>query len=98
LAIGEEGLHREVEVWLSPKLPALGEDFVSDSEVFLPILIKQVPLFLACLVFLISSKSKGIFCLVVRPASNLNMRFCANDLDIPPTKLWLDLWQIREAL
>jgi hypothetical protein len=31
-ALGEEGLHRELEVWLSPKLPALGEHSVSGSE------------------------------------------------------------------
>jgi hypothetical protein len=31
LALSKEGLHRELEVWLSPKLPALGEDSVSGS-------------------------------------------------------------------
>jgi hypothetical protein len=30
-ALGEERLHQELEVWLSPKLPALGEDSVSGS-------------------------------------------------------------------
>jgi hypothetical protein len=36
-ALGEEGLHRELEIWLSPKLPALGEDSVSGSVPYLPI-------------------------------------------------------------
>jgi hypothetical protein len=33
LALGEGGLHRALEIWLSPKLPALGEDSVSRSAV-----------------------------------------------------------------
>jgi hypothetical protein len=41
-ALGEERLHREMEIWLSPKLPALGEDSVSGSgPVFEPLNAKR---------------------------------------------------------
>jgi hypothetical protein len=66
---------------LLEKLECLRFHVFLELQVFLHMLIKQVPLFI--IAWFLDSKCKGIFCLATSPASTVNLRFRVNGTGIP---------------